>query len=382
MWVAVDPVPLDTPVYLSVQAGDGVAWVESGDGGDWLNVGPFRGPVGISGPTGPTGPMGEQGIQGIRGATGATGPVGITGATGPVGPAASNIVLSVNSQTGVVTLKAEDISLDAAISVIAVSQGGYSPGAQIPAGTSLSAIIKKMLQVRVPATYTQPTLTLSTPDDLIYEYGASSSLLLYLAWSKNDAGAATQFRYLAGTSNTSGNLSPEPLGGAPQYTYSFTTLTTAIVLSGAADYAAGTQKPDNMGDFVDPAIAAGTKTSSTTVTITPRHKMYWGVSALPSLTASQIVNDLPTSDNDAGAALTTTRVRAIPRLDPTNEYIYIAYPQSFGLAEIKFNGYTSTSAWVLTPMSNFVNASGHETAYYIYRTQYTQNASNIDIEVA
>ena len=367
MWVAVDPIPLDTPVYLSVQPGDGVAWVESGGGGDWLNVGPFRGPAGINGATGPTGPMGTQGIQGIRGATGVTGAQGVTG---PAGNNASNYVLSVNSQTGAVTLKAENIALDASISVIAVSQGGYLPGAEIPAGTALSAIIKKMLQVRVPATYTQPTLTISTSSAVEYEYGATPTIALALAWDKKDAGDATQFTY----QTTSGAVLTTLNAATPtNYSHTFSSRLTAVTtFNGTVAYTAGAQKPDNMGDLIDPAIVAGTKTASNTVTITPRYRRYWGLSVSASLTDAEILQ--------LNSELAVNRFQTRNDFFSTGQYIYIVYPAAFDLAIIKFNGYIATSSWERT-LRDVVNANTISAPYYIYRTKYTQYSPDIDIEV-
>jgi hypothetical protein len=66
--------------------------------------GPSGGGSGATGATGPAGLTGATGPQGATGTTGATGPVGVTGATGPAGNPASNIILSVNGQTGVVTI--------------------------------------------------------------------------------------------------------------------------------------------------------------------------------------------------------------------------------------------------------------------------------------
>jgi len=105
----------------------------------------IKGDTGATGPQGPQGDDGPQGIQGIPGATGPTGATGATGATGPTGPTgpagangvgvptggttdqvlakidgtnyntqwvtpASSAVASVNAQTGVVVLDADDIS--------------------------------------------------------------------------------------------------------------------------------------------------------------------------------------------------------------------------------------------------------------------------------
>jgi len=76
MWLLAAPLPVGVPQGSS--AGDGVVW----SGMSWVNVGPIRGPQGLTGPQGPTGPAGND---------------------------ASNFVLSVNGQTGAVSLTATDV---------------------------------------------------------------------------------------------------------------------------------------------------------------------------------------------------------------------------------------------------------------------------------
>lgn len=353
MWLVPSPPPAGIPSNLSAVAGDGIAWVESGSAGGWLNLGPIRGPQG------PSGPQGAQGLQGINGST---------GPTGPSGASASSLVLSVNGQTGAVSLQADDIALDTAITVKAVTQGSYADGSVIPAGTTLSDIIKNMLQVRVPATYTAPTLTISTASSLVFEYGATVNPTLNLTWAQNDAGNATQFNYRVNTVfvHTVNAASPA------SFTFSLSNVTASFTTAGRVYYGAGTQKPDNFGNFVDPAIAAGSILTSNTLTFTPQYKRYWGISASATISDAEIIA--------LNSELSTTRVQTRNDFQPVNQYIYIVYPEAFGLATIKFNGYISTSAWELTTRS-FVNANSFSASYHIYRTKYTQNSPDIDIEV-
>jgi collagen triple helix repeat protein len=78
-------------MYVVSSNGHAYAWNSI----QWIDLGPFQGPVGSQGPTGPqgstgvqgpTGPTGGQGPTGPTGPQGATGPTGIQGATGPQGP--------------------------------------------------------------------------------------------------------------------------------------------------------------------------------------------------------------------------------------------------------------------------------------------------------
>ena len=252
-------------------------------------------------------------------------------------------------------------------SVKAVSQGAYADGNIIPAGTSLEAVIKNMLQTRVPAVYTQPALTISSANSLVYEYGATISITVTLSWAKNDAGLATGFSY-----KRAGAVVSTISGPAPSSFSQSLVLDSPISFTGEVNYSAGEQEFDNMGDPSGTPIPAGTKATANSVTFTPRHKRYWGLSANAVITDAEILQ--------LESELATSRAQVRNDFTPTNEYIYIAYPVSFGLATIKFNGYIATSSWQRITRS-FVNANGYSELYYIYRTEYTQNSPDIDIEV-
>jgi hypothetical protein len=392
MWVAVDPVPLDTPVYLSVQPGDGIAWVESGDGGDWLNVGPFRGPIGPQGLLGPSGPTGAQGIQGIRGATGVQGPSGLVGATGPQGPAASNIVLSVNSQTGVVVLQSDDITLDTEFTVLAVDQGDLANNTVIAAGTSLTTIIRRMLQKRVPATYLTPTLVIgSTTATATIEYGSTINTTLSLTWTKRDGGDPTQFRY------RQNNQTINTISGATAADFTVPTfnLTSTATFNAVADYAAGPAKPDNFGDATLPSLPASTA-SSGNVVLTPAHKRYYGCTGADTLD-NDLVLGLPNSDLPANNAVSPpigsgsdfTNSRSIARkFNPDGQYIYFAWPNSLegSTAPVFTVGGLSTSGGVKTTVqlrNEQITAklSIAATTYAVYRSPNKINGTDVNVQV-
>ncbi|MFM7854757.1 MAG: hypothetical protein ACKO96_23235, partial [Flammeovirgaceae bacterium] len=101
-------------------------------------------------------------------------------------------------------------------------------------------------------------------------------------------------------------------------------------------------------------------------------KRYWGVLAAEEPTDAEIRS----LSAEFATALAQTRV-----FNPSNQYIYFAWPATFGAAaSFKFNGLASSS-WLLTTRT-FVNASGGESTYHIYRSEYKQNGANISIEVA
>lgn len=293
---------------------------------------------------------------------------GVAGGIATLDPATGKIPYS---QLPVV-LDADNVAIDQSITVLAVTQGAYADGTTIPAGTPLSTIIKNMLQTRVAATYTQPTLTIATISDLIYEYGASATLALTMTWAQNDAGASTQFRYLSNTGELAALPPAYPGNSAPPLSFAFSNLTGPITLSGEVTYGTGPLKFDNMGDPSGAPIVGGTKITSNTLALVPRHRRYWGLSSNPSIIDAEILQ--------LNSELATSRAQTRNDFTPASQYIYIAYPESFGLATIKFNGYITTNSWVLTTR-NFTNAQGYTASYHIYRTQFTQNSPDIDIEV-
>ena len=88
-------------IYIVSTTGDGYGWT----GTAWINLGPIRGPAGLTGATGNTGLQGVAGIQGIAGVAGPAGTDGIVGvagsqgiqgiqgATGPAGSAGASMTV-------------------------------------------------------------------------------------------------------------------------------------------------------------------------------------------------------------------------------------------------------------------------------------------------
>jgi hypothetical protein len=83
---------VDSTLYLPEGASDGDTWLSRDNGhgwawsgGQWVDIGPFRGPPGDRGPAGPVGLPGIQGFQGPQGIQGPVGPKGDKGDPGPQG---------------------------------------------------------------------------------------------------------------------------------------------------------------------------------------------------------------------------------------------------------------------------------------------------------
>jgi hypothetical protein len=384
MWIVVDPLPTGVPLSLApIYPNDGVAWVESESGGDWLNLGPVIGSAGVTGATGPDGVTGPRGIQGIRGATGAVGP------QGPPGSDATNYVVSVNGYTGVVSLQTDDIGLDTEFTVLSVEQGDFTNNTVVPAGTPLTTIIRRMLQKRVPATYLTPTLGLtSTVSTATIEYGSTINATLSLTWNIGDGGDATQFRY-----RQNGQTIQTITGSTTaDFTVPTFNLTSTATFNAAADYAAGPVKLDNFNDATLPSLAAGTA-SSGNVVLTPAHKRYYGC-RVDDTPDNDLVLGLPTSDlpatSSSGSGSDFVNSRSITRVfNPDGQYIYFAWPASLeGSTAPTFtvNGLL-TSGWIKTTVQlrneQITNKPAiAPTAYVVYRSLNKINGANVSVQVS
>lgn len=133
------------------------------------------------------------------------------------------------------------------------------------------------------------------------------------------------------------------------------------------------------------AITGANLTSNTTYTVTAGdgvttdtgstsvsfyHKFYWGLDPDTTVTDPEIIAF--SSQFDTGRANTKTFTAA-------GQYIYFAYPASWGAASFKVNGLPNT-AWTLLTRA-FVNASGASESFNIYRSNSLQNGSGIEVQV-
>lgn len=165
--------------------------------------------------------------------------------------------------------------------------GGIQNGDTIAAGTSLDDFIKKLLLKRVPATYTQPTVSLASNVTGNREVGEKVSVTLTGSWVKNDAGALTKLEVKQAGVDTpliSGTTSPQAT------TQEVTVPDGNLTFNAVVTYAEGAVKKDNLGDdSPNGHIAAGSKTSAN-VTISGKRKAFYGtgVGEVPAPTSAGI----------------------------------------------------------------------------------------------
>lgn len=104
------------------------------------------------------------------------------------------------------------------------------------------------------------------------------------------------------------------------------------------------------------ANANGTATANTSVSF--QSKRYWGPQAATSLTDAQI--------RALGQEFATGFAGFNHTITCAAQYIYFAFPTSFGVPNVNVNGLLNT-AWTITS-GPFVNASGATVNYYVYRS--------------
>lgn len=107
-----------------------------------------------------------------------------------------------------------------------------------------------------------------------------------------------------------------------------------------------------------------------TTSIVFRQKRIWGVSDKDKLTSAELLSLL----NEFSTSRQQSKV-----FNPINQYIYFAFPSSFGNPSFKVNG-LANNAWIKETISHR-NSSGHIENYDVYRSQFPQNGSNITVEI-
>lgn len=111
--------------------------------------------------------------------------------------------------------------------------------------------------------------------------------------------------------------------------------------------------------------SAGTDTADTTVNF--RSKRYWGYSASAGpLNDAQIIALADGSDATTGSEFETDRLQTRNNMTPSAEYIYFAYPASWGTATFFVNNFQN-NAWHLD-VQNHVNASGGNVSFNVYHS--------------
>ena len=167
--------------------------------------------------------------------------------------------------------------------------GAYKVGDTIHATDDVAEVLQRMVQERIPATYTQPTEALAVTSGTAkgtYEVGTAVDATLTATFTQNDAGALTSHVINNGSADVvTGTNNPAT------YQYTATLGEGTVTFRATATYEAGAVKQDNLGDeSPNGKIEAGSK--SATVAFTGVRKGFYGADSsgvkTPMTTSAEI----------------------------------------------------------------------------------------------
>lgn len=139
-------------------------------------------------------------------------------------------------------------------------------------------------------------------------------------------------------------------------------ITSQTINQGIGSLATGLRTYTDTGVFTTTraytvTASDGSTSDNANTTVSFLHKRYWGVSSNTSLTDPQVL----ALSNEFSTSRSQSRT-----FTPSAQYIYFAYPTSFGAATFTVNGLLNT-AWTLVQRA-FINASGYSENFNIYRS--------------
>lgn len=202
------------------------------------------------------------------------------------------------------------------LSVIATSQGLYSDGDKIPAGTSIENILINMLRTSIPPTYNLPTLSVAYGSPTVvgtYEVGSTvSSFTITPNFDPNDSGGLINFVYYKDATN---------LGTGSTKAVSSFTINSSTTLQVSAGYSQGSIKNDNLGNpYPTGRINAGSLTNTATLNVL--YPYFWGKSSTQP-TASSIASDI--QNGSANKVLASASGTVSVTYNANGEYIWLAH---------------------------------------------------------
>lgn len=205
--------------------------------------------------------------------------------------------------------KTANVKTSEAIEVMLPSAvGSFKPGDVIQPETSINDIVKKLLQVQILPTYSDPSESIkSSLTTYSHEVGTTISPKITATFTKNDAGALTNHQiFKDGTEVASGTDT------TVEYSDSFTQGTATVKYTATATYGDGEIKNDNFGNpYGDTSIKAGSKTSSE-ISYSGYRKYFYGADdGAAAITTSADIRGLSDKSTKAAAAGTTFTVKAL-----------------------------------------------------------------------
>ena len=204
-------------------------------------------------------------------------------------------------------------------------------GKTIPAGTDLEEFIRKLVQKRIPASYTAPTVSIANNGGqaaVTVEAGSVVTVDVKSTFTQNDAGAVTAHVIKLGDVEVATGT-----GSTLEHEQELTVAEGSNTFKSTVTYAEGAVKNDNFGDASpDGHIAAGSKSSSN-FTITGARKAFYGTVGAGSL---------PTVDSAfirglAGEKLNPTAGSTINvTINEGDQHLVVSLPSSRTLKQVTY----------------------------------------------
>lgn len=219
------------------------------------------------------------------------------------------------------------------IQVNGVNIGNLTDGKTISRDLTLAQFIKQMVQKAIPASYTQPSVSLVNNGGQAagnVEAGSSVNIKLRANFTKNDAGDLTALEIKKGAEQVAtGSSSPVDYSSAEALVVGDETVT----FTATATYGEGEIKNNNLGEpSPDGHITAGSKNSSG-YSITGKRNAFYGtgVGATPELNSANIRSLTNKKLAPANGNTITINVAA------GQQYVIIAYPATLrDITQIKY----------------------------------------------
>jgi hypothetical protein len=123
-------------------------------------------------------------------------------------------------------------------------------------------------------------------------------------------------------------------------------------------------------------LPGSTVTAQTSIAF--RNYLSWGIASTTNLSNSQIQNLHTNTAAGAGREFRTGKGKSVS-ISGNGQYIYFAYPSSFGAASFIVNGSPNT-AWISNSVT-YTNSSGNTSQFLIYRSTDLMFGANIPITI-
>jgi len=339
---------------------------EDGSIGPTGNTGPtgaastVAGPTGVTGPTGEDGPIGNTGPTGEDGSIGATGAAGATGSTGAAGAAGATGATGATGDGLFDTTFATGTSLDHSINfddINTVSGGGRKfPVLLEDGGVTFDYIRAQDIFLDSEFVFGINSFSIS---------GSSTALI-------GTGNYSLTGRSLSATYQTPGSIS---VADADVTTNASSDSGFPVDLSsGSASVASNNiafpASKNSSVTFTLGATGSDGSFATSTDSITFRNNNYYGVSSNAGLTGPDLSSLSSNLDNNRSYSFSVNA--------GAGEYIYYAYPSSYGDASFTVGGFAGGFSKLHGGATAHTNSAGFSETYFIYRSD---NASLGSTEV-